>query len=207
MATWDVTKLQLLQRRSIEPIKSDAAALSSRGNRSFATSLAHNNSLISGLYHRNVEVFEHDIHNTTAIIETTNNSRRREGKATSRPPQQLFFTHFQRALAYERLHEIDKAISDYTLCIATDPKYAPAYFNRSGLYHSKGKKEEAMNDIKIAIKLDPTNEAYRSNYALFLREKGDFLQAIEETMTLRSLTHSLTYALAHYLLVSHSQSN
>lgn len=201
MATWDVSKLQLLQRRSIEPIKSDAATLSSRGTRKNPPTHLLTHSLThSGLYHRNVEVFEHDIHNTTAIIATTNNSRRREGKSTGKPPQQLFFTHFQRALAYERIHELDKAIADYTLCIATDSKYAPSYFNRSGLYYAKGKKEEAMNDIKIAIKLDPVNETYRSNYALFLREKGDFLQAIEETMTLRWLlirvrTPSLTYLL------------
>ena len=51
-----------------------------------------------------------------------------------KPSQQLFIPHFQRALAHERLKQIDKAIDDYNLCLRIDSNHAPSYFNRGGMY-------------------------------------------------------------------------
>jgi tetratricopeptide (TPR) repeat protein len=86
--------------------------------------------------------------------------------------------------------QIDKAISDYGICILIDENYAPSYFNRSGLYQMqghiprshllwcvvivnsnhlneiKGLYELALNDLDTAIKLDPTNLDYRTNRTL-----------------------------------------
>ena len=51
-----------------------------------------------------------------------------------KPSQQLFIPHFQRALAHERLKQIDKAIDDYSLCLRIDSNHAQSYFNRGGMY-------------------------------------------------------------------------
>lgn len=169
MATWDVSQLNLLQKKSIEQIKSISAVHSARGK-----------------YHRSLDHFHREVHNNSAIISVSNQARRREGKIGTKPSA-LYFPYLQRAIAYERLHEIDKAIADYTICINIDSNYATAYFNRSGLYNAQGDTEKAIEDMKMAIKLDPSNESFRSNYALLLRDKGQYLEAIQETMMYRAI--------------------
>jgi hypothetical protein len=74
-----------------------------------------------------------------------------------------------------------------SMCIVIDEEYAPAYFNRSGLYHIKGTElfsycgwhgrltrvcvlgvslgmgPQALADIDKAIRVDPSNIQFRNN--------------------------------------------
>ena len=49
----------------------------------------------------------------------------------------LLQTYFTRALGLERLHEVQRAIGDYTRCVKLDPNCAPAFFNRGGLHYAQ----------------------------------------------------------------------
>ena len=64
--------------------------------------------------------------------------------ASSRQSFHLYTTFFQRALAHERVGDVDKAIKDYATVVAIHPECAAAYFNRSGLYASLGRHDVAL---------------------------------------------------------------
>ena len=105
----------------------------------------------------------------------------------------LFYQYFQRAVANERLNELDRAISDYSTCIKINSKSAASYFNRAGLYYAKGDIDAALSDIDAAVKLDKGNITYRNNRALYLRSKGLYIDAVEETINCRAATMSSDY--------------
>jgi CRP-like cAMP-binding protein len=167
--------LNLLTKRSIEPIKTSEGNLSARG-----------------LHHRSREQFEKDVKSFSHII--TNSLRGRKmvssaqaGTSSAMADFQLLPIFVQRALAYERLNEIDKAITDYNTAISIDPQFAPAYFNRSGLYGSRGDIAAAFRDINKAVELDPSNMTYRRNRTILFRQRGDYTEAIRETMLCRAV--------------------
>eukprot|EP00596_Hydrurales_sp_CCMP1899_P005345 CAMPEP_0119043616 /NCGR_PEP_ID=MMETSP1177-20130426/24079_1 /TAXON_ID=2985 /ORGANISM="Ochromonas sp, Strain CCMP1899" /LENGTH=422 /DNA_ID=CAMNT_0007012105 /DNA_START=134 /DNA_END=1403 /DNA_ORIENTATION=+ len=175
--SFQVTQLNLLTKRSMEPTQNSDAQLSARG-----------------LHHRKREQFDRDIKNTTNIIMTSgtqNNSIQAdnsEGKSlASQPKFHLFGQYFQRALAYERLGKIDKAISDYNTVLGIYPEYAPAHFNRAGLYNAQGLIDMALTGINQAITLDPANLLFRQNKSMILRQKGNYMEAINETMVIRAV--------------------
>lgn len=95
--------------------------------------------------------------------------------------------HFQRALAFERLKQIDKAIEDYTVCLRIDEKCTAAYFNRSGMYKIKGDFAAAIEDMNRAIALEPANVEYRVQRSLLYRLNGTYVEAVKETMLSRAL--------------------
>lgn len=160
---YNVTQLNLLQRRSAD-VKNYDAKLSARGK-----------------CHRDHDYFSKDLVNSTIVINNQVRITKREGKG-GKPSPILLTPYFQRGIAQERLKEIDKAIDDYTACINIDPKFAPAYFNRAGMYNSKGMLDEALSDLSQAIFIDPSNITYRENRALLFRNKGSFVHAIKDTM-------------------------
>jgi tetratricopeptide (TPR) repeat protein len=164
----NVTQLNLLQRRSVD-VKNYDAKLSARG-----------------MSHRDQDYFSKDLLNSTIVINNQVRITKREGKG-GKPSPLLLTPYFQRGIAQEKLKEIDKAIDDYTACINIDPKFAPAYFNRAGMYNSKGMMEEALSDLSQAIFIDPSNVKYRENRALLYRNKGSFLHAIRETMISKAI--------------------
>jgi CRP-like cAMP-binding protein len=167
--TFQVSQLNLLNVRSVEPLKSVDAMLSARG-----------------LHHRSKEVFLKDVHSATHII----NGMMRGEKVTAakyKPSPQLFQPHFQRALAFERLKKLDKAIDDYTTCLRIDPKSSAAYFNRSGLYKLKKNYAQAIADMNQAIALEPANVHYRSARSVLFRESGHYGEAVKDTILSRAL--------------------
>lgn len=182
--TFQVSQLNLLGARSMEPFKDSDAILSSRG-----------------LHHRSREVFVKDVQNATSLI---SNLMRKE-KVTSvkyKPSVQLFPPHFSRALAFERLNQIDKAIEDYTMCLRIDPNCAAAYYNRSGLYKAKGNMEAAIVDINKAVQLEPANLQFRNNRSILYRNSNYFMEAVQDTLLCKAL--SATPGLAK--LVAHGES-
>jgi tetratricopeptide (TPR) repeat protein len=58
-----------------------------------------------------------------------------------------------RGLAYYRKGDYDKAISDYSNAIETNPKLAKPYNNRGLAYYYKGLNYKACSDFKWACEL------------------------------------------------------
>jgi len=169
--TYQISQHNILQKRSIEPYKNSEALLSSRG-----------------LHHRSKEVFVKEVHATTALISSiTKRDTKKISNIKIKPSQQLFIPHFQRALAHERLKQIDKAIEDYSLCLRIDSNHAPSYFNRGGMYKVKGEYNKAVEDLNKAVDLDPSNINYRQQRALMFRLTGNYIEAVNETLFHRSL--------------------
>ena len=139
----------ILQRRNVEPIKKFDAQLSARG-----------------LKHRSSEYFEKDVNSTTNFIQNQLRLGMRDTQAGLVSSEALLNVYFQRALGYERLGSIDKAIADYTTCIRLDKEYAPAYHNRASLLDNKGNIEGAAKDLLKAVTLDPANIIYRTNRSI-----------------------------------------
>ena len=112
--TYRVSQNYILQKRSLEPIidKDSLAALSARG-----------------LYHRDKEFFSKELTNTSQLISSIS----KRGVVKKDSSHQLYCHYFNRALAYERLHQTDKAIEDYSTAIKNGPSESQAYFNRAGL--------------------------------------------------------------------------
>ncbi len=58
-----------------------------------------------------------------------------------------------RAIAYEKKGELDKAIADFTEVIRLDPQEGGRYFERGLAYQKKGEKAKAEVDFTQAKKL------------------------------------------------------
>ncbi len=63
--------------------------------------------------------------------------------------------YYNRALAWAKLGQYDKAIADYTLAYQTRPDCQTCLHNRSVVYEKMGKLKEAMADVKLMLKMDP----------------------------------------------------
>jgi len=169
--TYVASQNNILLMRSQEPVsqQSTEAKLSARG-----------------LHHRSRPQFARDFRDASAVI--TNAQKAEKGKTKgSKVSPLLMAPFFQRALACERLSQLERAISDYSVVLSIDNKNAAAYFNRSGLYLSLGNTEAALDDINKAIAIEPMNVAYRTNKALMLRQSGGYMEAINETMICRAV--------------------
>ena len=173
--TYRVSQNYILQKRSLEPIidKDSLAALSARG-----------------LYHRDKEFFSKELTNTSQLISSIS----KRGVVKKDSSHQLYSHYFNRALAYERLHQTDKAIEDYSTAIKNGPSESQAYFNRAGLHQTQGEYKLALKDFNKAVLLEPLNTDYRYGRALLHRRMGDYQKAIQDTVMKRTieLTPSVT---------------
>jgi len=61
--------------------------------------------------------------------------------------------YYERALAYHSLDSLNKAIADYTLAIALNPKISRAYFNRGIAHATIGDMVKACNDWQKAASM------------------------------------------------------
>ena len=85
--SFQVSQLNLLQKRSLEPLKNNDALLSARGK-----------------FHRSRELFLKEAQSTSAIITTEARNAKRLGQ--EKPTAKLLLPYFQRALAFERLRQV-----------------------------------------------------------------------------------------------------
>lgn len=175
--TYFASQLDLLQKRSVELIKSDGARLSARG-----------------LHHRSRKHFTREVQDNNAVIKQALKQAEKNPRTEKKSIPYLLSSYFQRAVSFERLGHIDRAIDDLTTCITIDANCAAAYFNRSGLLSAQERYEAALVDLDMAIKLEPANKVYRSNRALLLRKKGLYLDAIKDTITNRAMDLDSTIA-------------
>lgn len=167
--SFQISQLNLLAKRSLEPVRSMDAQLSARG-----------------LHHRSREVFLRDAANATNIIKgMMRGEKARAGHY--KPSAQLFQPHFTRALANERLERIDEAIADYTMCLKINANAAVCYFNRAGLFRLKKSFARAVEDMHAAVRLEPTNMDFRSYRATICREAGEYEQAMQDTIVVKAV--------------------
>jgi CRP-like cAMP-binding protein len=139
-----------------------------------------------GLHHRDRHHFVDHLRQTTNSIHQAKRQGAYDSKALKSSPQ-LLNTYFRRALANERLGELDKAIQDYNLVISVEPSHHNSYFNRAGLYMTKGKFDSAYKDLCEAIRLDPGNRNYIHSRALLMRRRGHYMTAIQDTIMARAI--------------------
>eukprot|EP01041_Mallomonas_annulata_P011155 gene11155-23316_t len=169
--TYQISQFNLLQKRSIEFKKSSQqAVLSARG-----------------LHHRSKQHFSREVQDASAIIRQTLRKGASNPKSDEKSLPYLVSSYFQRAVCFERLGQLGKAIDDFTVCTQIDPTCASAYFNRAGLLSTQGKVDEAISDLNKAVSLEPSNLAFRNNRALMQRRKGNYLEAIKDTMIGRAV--------------------
>lgn len=167
--SFQISQLNLLAKRSLEPVRSMDAQLSARG-----------------LHHRSREVFLRDAAGATNIIKgMMRGEKARAGHY--KPSAQLFQPHFTRALANERLERIDEAIADYSTCLTINPRAAVCYFNRAGLFRLKKSFARAVEDMHAAVRLEPTNMDFRSYRATICREAGEYEQAMQDTIVVKAV--------------------
>jgi tetratricopeptide (TPR) repeat protein len=74
--------------------------------------------------------------------------------------------------------EIERAINDYDLALAFDPRSVAAWLNRGVARSRKGDCEGAFNDYTKALELDPLQYAAWNEMGNLLAEKGDLKGAI-----------------------------
>merc|ERR1712070_399195 len=65
--------------------------------------------------------------------------------------------HSNRAAVGLHLNQYEDAIRDCDIAILLNPSYTKAYMRRSAAYEKTERIEEALQDAKAALKLDPTN--------------------------------------------------
>jgi len=63
------------------------------------------------------------------------------------------------------------AVKECTKAIQIDPKAVKAYFNRSQAYRKLFSFDEATEDLKAAIKLNPQDKKLRSEFESLKEEK------------------------------------
>jgi len=96
----------------------------------------------------------------------SNKSERAQGIATfNLEPQEngeklaIFLNN--RAATLIQLERFDEAIKDSDVAILLNPRYTKAYLRRSSAYEKTERTEEALNDAKRALELEPSNATIR----------------------------------------------
>ncbi|KAI8610448.1 hypothetical protein BC830DRAFT_742726 [Chytriomyces sp. MP71] len=87
--------------------------------------------------------------------------------------------YLQKGICYENIKEWGNAIAEFTKCITLDTQFSKAYYHRGvcKLHEGNGK---GVQDLDIALKLDPRFfEAYLSR-ASYNHTKGQFTEGIED---------------------------
>jgi tetratricopeptide (TPR) repeat protein len=86
--------------------------------------------------------------------------------------------YFTRANTWAEIGNHDKAISDYNVCIALDPKDARAYNKRGFSKYNLGRYAEAISDFDQVIALDPKEARTYNNRGVSKRTLGRYAEAI-----------------------------
>jgi tetratricopeptide (TPR) repeat protein len=87
-------------------------------------------------------------------------------------------THYNVAVAYERLGKLDDAAAHYREALRWDPEYANAYFNLGNTLLARGKYLEAIVQYRKALELSPDVATLHSNLGTALRLVGRIDEAI-----------------------------
>ena len=88
--------------------------------------------------------------------------------------------HSIRGLAYGKLGEQRRAISDYNRAVEINPNYSEAYNNRGIAYGKLGDQRQAIPDFDRAIAIDPKSAEVYNNRGVTYDKLGDHRRAIAD---------------------------
>ncbi|GMH50585.1 hypothetical protein TL16_g00812 [Triparma laevis f. inornata] len=99
--------------------------------------------------------------------------------------------HFNRAMAYSVVGNLDKAIKDYStsieICQSHGVNCGRAYFNRGMVYHTLGDVDKALEDVNRAVKSDTSVIEYYEYRSQLLRLKNQYIESIVDVRKCRDL--------------------
>lgn len=90
------------------------------------------------------------------------------------------FAYYNRALAFERMAQDDKAIEDYSRAIALDPFTQVSYNNLGALYLRQGLLDKALQALTAAVSLQPNDSRALDNRGWVYFFIGDYARALED---------------------------
>lgn len=88
--------------------------------------------------------------------------------------------YFQRAIAWIKLNQKDRAIEDFNKVLELDPYNALTYYNRAILKAEAGDLKGALSDFDRVVSLNPDNILAAFNRALIKHQLKDYKGAIED---------------------------
>ena len=91
--------------------------------------------------------------------------------------------YYNRALAFYKTGELDKAKADYDRSIAINPAFAPSYGERGQVFAKKLDYDRAMSDFNQALRLSPTHQfspVWYGNRAGLYVATGDYDRALAD---------------------------
>lgn len=86
----------------------------------------------------------------------------------------------KRALDYQRIGEVEKAIAEYRVLLQANEANAQAHNNLGLLYEGKGLLEDAMREFARAIEIEPAYDKARNNLGVGLLRTGNVEAAAAE---------------------------
>ncbi len=66
--------------------------------------------------------------------------------------------HLKKGEIYQLLNTNQKAIEEYNIAIASNPKYSPPYYNLAKIYMEQGNKEKAVDILTKGLEVNPTSK-------------------------------------------------
>jgi protein O-mannosyl-transferase len=106
--------------------------------------------------------------------------------------------YLNRALAYKKKGQVEKAIEDFNTAISLNPYGFIAHYNLGNIFLNEGRIDNAIEQYKITITLKPDYAEGHNNLAAAFEEKGLLDQAIEHYRMVVALKPD--YAEGHYNL-------
>lgn len=85
-----------------------------------------------------------------------------------------------RGLAFARLNDLPRAISEFDQAVRVNPQYSEAYRNRGGVFAMRGDYARAIADLDEALRLDPRNVKAFQNRALSHQFQADYGRAVTD---------------------------
>jgi tetratricopeptide (TPR) repeat protein len=79
-----------------------------------------------------------------------------------------------------RLFSFDTSYADFSQCIAIDPRFADAWYQRGVVQLNRFRDAEGLRDIDRAIQLDPMVAGYYSGRAEYFERKGQWQNALND---------------------------
>ena len=138
-------------------------------------------------YHRSYEDFIRMGGECTQMLRHSSSNSSSQTKKTI----QEGTLHFNRALAYSVVGNLEKAVKDYTtsidICQSHGVNCGRAYYNRGMVHHTLGDVDRALTDINLAVKSDSTVVEYYEYRSMLLRLKNQYIESIVDVKKSRDL--------------------